>query len=472
MFHSEHLQEKWAPLLDYNGLDPIRDSHRRAVTAVLLENQERFLREQSSFETSGSFLTEAPTNSVGNGGFTGSASPGGPTAGFDPVLISLIRRSMPNLIAYDIAGVQPMSGPTGLIFAMRSRYTNQAGTEAFYNEVNSAFSGQNSAFDNVGFAGTSTGIGTTSQSGSNPSVLNPVGGAGDQTAYNTGTGMLTGDAEALGDGVNGDHFNQMAFSIEKVTVTAKSRALKAEYSLELAQDLKAIHGLNAEAELANILSTEILAEINREVIRTIYKVAEQGAVQNVATPGIFDLDVDSNGRWSVEKFKGLLFQIERDANAIAQRTRRGKGNIILCSADVASALTMAGVLDYTPALNANLNVDDTGNTFAGTLQGKYRVYIDPYSANLTSGNTTPGNQYYVVGYKGSSPYDAGLFYCPYVPLQMVRAVGENSFQPKIGFKTRYGMVANPFAEGTTQAQGALTVNANRYYRRVAVKNLM
>jgi hypothetical protein len=473
MFQSEHLQEKWAPLLNYEGLDQIKDSHRRSVTAVLLENQERFLREESAFQVGNlSNLMESPTNAVGNGGFTGSATAAGPTAGFDPVLISLIRRSMPNLIAYDIAGVQPMSGPTGLIFAMRSRYTNQSGTEAFYNEPNSAFSGQNSAFDNVGFGSTAAGIGTTSQTGSNPSVLNPVGGAGDQTAYNTGTGMLTGDAEALGDGVNGDQFNQMAFSIEKVTVTAKSRALKAEYSLELAQDLKAIHGLNAEAELANILSTEILAEINREVIRTIYKVAEQGAVQNVATPGIFDLDIDSNGRWSVEKFKGLLFQIERDANAIAQRTRRGKGNIIVCSADVASALTMAGVLDYTPALNANLNVDDTGNTFAGVLQGKYRVYIDPYAANLTSDNATPGNQYYVVGYKGSSPYDAGLFYCPYVPLQMVRAVGENSFQPKIGFKTRYGMVANPFAEGSDQGLGRLQVNANRYYRRVAVKNLM
>jgi hypothetical protein len=373
MFHSEHLQEKWAPLLNYEGLDQIKDSHRRSVTAVLLENQERFLREESAFQVGNlSNLMEAPTNAVGNGGFTGSAAAAGPTAGFDPVLISLIRRSMPNLIAYDIAGVQPMSGPTGLIFAMRSRYANQSGAETFYDEVNSAFSGQNSAFDNVGFGSTAAGIGTTSQYGSNPSVLNPVGGAGDQTAYNTGTGMLTGDAEALGDGAGGDHFNQMAFSIEKVTVTAKSRALKAEYSLELAQDLKAIHGLNAEAELANILSTEILAEINREVIRTIYKVAEQGAVQNVATPGIFDLDIDSNGRWSVEKFKGLLFQIERDANAIAQRTRRGKGNIIVCSADVASALTMAGVLDYTPALNANLTVDDTGNTFAGVLQGKYR----------------------------------------------------------------------------------------------------
>lgn len=471
MFQSEHLQEKWAPLLNYEGLDSIKDSHRRAVTAVLLENQERFLREQSSFETAGSFLTEAPTNAVGNGGFT-NAGGTGPTAGFDPVLISLIRRSMPNLIAYDIAGVQPMSGPTGLIFAMRSRYVNQNGTESFFNEADSAFSGQSDNFNNIG-AATSTGVGmgTTSQSGINPSVLNPVGGAGDQTAYNVGQGLRTDAAEALGDGTEGE-FNQMAFSIEKVTVTAKSRALKAEYSLELAQDLKAIHGLNAEAELANILSTEILAEINREVIRTVYKVAEQGAVQNVATPGIFDLDIDSNGRWSVEKFKGLLFQIERDANAIAQRTRRGKGNIIMCSADVASALTMAGVLDYTPALNSNLNVDDTGNTFAGTLMGKFRVYIDPYAANLTSGNASPGNQYYVVGYKGSSPYDAGLFYCPYVPLQMVRAVGENTFQPKIGFKTRYGMVANPFAEGTNAGLGGLTVNANRYYRRVAVKNLM
>ena len=469
MFQSEHLQEKWAPLLNYEGLDPIKDSHRRAVTAVLLENQEKFLREQSAFETAGSFLTEAPTNSAGTGGFGGGSAAGGPTAGFDPVLISLIRRSMPNLVAYDLAGVQPMSGPTGLIFAMRSRYTNQSGTEAFYNEVDSAFSGQDAGFDNVGFGSTAAGIGTTAQAGTNPSVLNPTATA-TESAYNVGNGMQTGDAENLDTGSNA--FNQMAFSIEKVTVTAKSRALKAEYSLELAQDLKAIHGLNAEAELANILSTEILAEINREVIRTIYKVAEQGAVQNTATAGVFDLDVDSNGRWSVEKFKGLLFQIERDANAIAQRTRRGKGNIVMCSADVASALTMAGVLDYTPALNANLNVDDTGNTFAGTLMGKFRVYIDPYAANLTAGNASPGNQYYVVGYKGSSPYDAGLFYCPYVPLQMVRAVGENTFQPKIGFKTRYGMVANPFAEGTNQGLGSLNLNANRYYRRVAVKNLM
>jgi hypothetical protein len=480
MFSNEHLQEKWAPLLNYEGLDSIKDSHRRAVTAVLLENQERFLREQSAFEYGSMHnLMEAPTNSGNAAGAQGAfggadAQAGGPTAGFDPVLISLIRRSMPNLIAYDVAGVQPMSGPTGLIFAMRSRYTSQSGTETFYNEVDSAFSGTDSGFDTTltrDFAQVGSGIGTTAQSGTNPALLNASSVAA--TDYNVGQGMPTGNAEALGD-ASGNNFNQMAFSIEKVTVTAKSRALKAEYSLELAQDLKAIHGLNAEAELANILSTEILAEINREVIRTIYMTAEKGASQNVATAGVFDLDVDSNGRWSVEKFKGLLFQIERDANAIAQRTRRGKGNIIVCSADVASALTMAGVLDYTPALNANLNVDDTGNTFAGTLMGKFRVYIDPYASNLTAGNAAPtgGNQYYVVGYKGSSPYDAGLFYCPYVPLQMVRAVGEDTFQPKIGFKTRYGMVANPFAEGTTQGLGRLNVNTNRYYRRVAVKNLM
>ena len=467
MFQSEHLQEKWAPLLDYDGLDPIKDNHRRAVTAVLLENQEKFLREQQAFQ--GGILNETPTN-AGNaagagGGFGGDAAAGGPVAGFDPVLISLIRRSMPNLVAYDLAGVQPMSGPTGLIFAMRSRYTNQSGTEALFNEADTAFSGQGDGLDETaGFSDGVAGMGTTAQGGSNPGLLNPVGTA-SSTSYNVGQGMKTGDSENLGNGA-GNQFNEMAFSIEKVLVEAKSRALKAEYSLELAQDLKAIHGLNAEAELANILSTEILAEINREVIRTIYKVAEQGAAANTATAGVFDLDIDSNGRWSVEKFKGLLFQIERDANAIAQRTRRGKGNVVMCSADVASALSMAGVLDYTPALNANLNVDDTGNTFAGVLLGKYRVYIDPYAANVAA------QQYYVVGYKGSSPYDAGLFYCPYVPLQMVRAVGENTFQPKIGFKTRYGMVANPFAEGTTVGAGALTVNSNRYYQRVTVKNLM
>jgi hypothetical protein len=456
------LMEKWAPVLDFDGLGDIKDSHRRAVTAQLLENQERELRESAEF------LGEAsPANSAGTGGFGGGATAAGPVAGFDPVLISLIRRAMPNLIAYDICGVQPMSGPTGLIFAMRSRYDGQSGTETFFDEVDTTFSGQNNSRNlSNGFSDGLVGFGTTNQDGTNPNVLNPVGTATtNPSPYNVGQGMATGDSEALGDAA-ANAFNQMAFSIEKVTVTAKSRALKAEYSLELAQDLKAIHGLNAEAELANILSTEILAEINREVIRTIYKVAEQGAAVNTATAGVFDLDVDSNGRWSVEKFKGLLFQIERDANAIAQRTRRGKGNTIICSADVASALTMAGVLDYTPALNANLNVDDTGNTFAGVLQGKYRVYIDPYAANVAA------DQYYVVGYKGSSAYDAGIFYCPYVPLQMVRAVGQDTFQPKIGFKTRYGIVANPFAEGTDQGLGRLRLNANRYYRRVKVSNLM
>lgn len=455
-FNAEHLQEKWAPILNHEGLGGINDAHKRMVTAVLLENQEKMIREEREF------LSEAPTNSTGSG-----------IDNFDPVLISLIRRAMPNLVAYDLAGVQPMNGPTGLIFAMRSRFTNQSGAEALFDEANTGFSNSGLGFDgtNSYVAGqeANVGLGTTgNQSGSNPGLLSPT--SQTQTEYNVGQGMSTANSEALGDGGAVD-FNEMAFSIEKVTVTAKSRALKAEYSLELAQDLKAIHGLNAEAELANILSTEILAEINREVIRTIYKVAEPGAQQNVATPGTFDLDVDSNGRWSVEKFKGLIFQIERDANAIAQRTRRGKGNMILCSADVASALTMAGVLDYTPALNANLNVDDTGNTFAGVLAGKYKVYIDPYSANLP--NAT-GSQYYVAGYKGSSPYDAGLFYCPYVPLQMVRAVGENTFQPKIGFKTRYGIVANPFAEGAAPVTnpGRLQTNTNRYYRRVKVQNLM
>ena len=474
MYNTEHLQEKWGPILDFDGVDPIKDAHRRNVTAILLENQEKELREEASF------LSEQPTVNTGTtssaAGFSADATAAGPVAGFDPVLISLIRRSMPNLVAYELAGVQPMNGPTGLIFAMRSRFTNQSGDEAFFNEPESAFSA-NKAGTNIGQAtqgdytaatdddGT-VGFGSTgTQRGTNPAILENNASDAVQAQYSVGQGMATGDSEALGDGVNGD-FNEMAFSIEKVTVTAKSRALKAEYSLELAQDLKAIHGLNAEAELANILSSEILAEINREVIRTIYKTAEAGSQVNVANNGFFNLDVDSNGRWSVEKFKGLLFNIESDANRIAQRTRRGKGNIILTSADVASALTMAGVLDYTPALNANLQVDDTGNTFAGTINGKYRVYIDPFSANSAQ------NQYYVVGYKGTSPYDAGLFYCPYVPLQMVRAVGENSFQPKIGFKTRYGLVSNPFAEGTAQGLGRITSNSNRYYQRTVVQNLM
>ena len=463
--NTEALQEKWAPLLNADGQDKISDPHRKMVTAVLLENQEKALREEREF------LTEQPTmntdpGGTGNPGFSGSAAT--PVAGFDPVLISLIRRAMPNLVAYDLAGVQPMNGPTGLIFAMRSRLEGPSGNETFYNEVDSAFSGQNEGRTNTaGMVDSQVGLGTTAQSGSNPALLDPsaTGTSAQSDIYTVAQGMSTSESEKL-DGTGAAAFNQMAFSIEKVTVTAKSRALKAEYSLELAQDLKAIHGLNAEAELANILSTEILAEINREVIRTIYNVATPGAQVNTATSGTFDLDVDSNGRWSVEKFKGLIFQIERDANAIAQETRRGKGNMILCSADVASALTMAGVLDYTPALNANLNVDDTGNTFAGVLQGKYRVYIDPFAANVAA------TQYYVIGYKGSSPYDAGLFYCPYVPLQMVRAVGQDTFQPKIGFKTRYGMVENPFSQGTTQGLGTLTRNTNRYYRRVKVSNLM
>ena len=473
MFNSSALQKKWAPLLEAEGLDQIKDSHRRAVTAQLLENQERFLKEDRAF------LAEAPpTTSLGNGGatagtpgFSGGSADAGPVAGFDPVLISLIRRAMPNLVAYDLAGVQPMNGPTGLIFAMRSRYDNQNGTEAFFNEPDSAFSAQDSdasftdqgdyVLGGVTNGDSDVGFGTTAQSGTNPAILN--GGAAN--AYNVGQGFDTQKLEALGDASDND-FREMSFSIEKVTVAARSRALKAEYSMELAQDLKAIHGLDAEAELANILSTEILAEINREIIRTIYKAAEPGAQTNVATGGVFDLDVDSNGRWMVEKFKGMMFQLERDANAIAQRTRRGKGNIILCSADVASALAAAGQLDYTPALSANLTVDDTGNTFAGVLNGRFRVYIDPFAANLSA------DQYYVMGYKGSSPYDAGLFYCPYVPLQMVRAVGQDTFQPKIGFKTRYGMVANPFAEGTTPGRGRMTAGSNRYYRRVKVQNLM
>ena len=466
-FNAEHLQEKWAPILDHEG--GITDSHRRMVTAVLLENQERALREEREFlyEAAPNINTQSTPTVAGF-----SAGAGNQTAGFDPVLISLIRRSMPNLVAYDLAGVQPMNGPTGLIFAMRSRYDGQNGAEALFDEAdtNVANSGAGTTQGYTPGSTNNAGFDGTGSTATNPSLLGNAGASG--TAYGVGRGMDTASSEDLGSGVA---FGTMGFSIEKVAVTAKSRALKAEYSLELAQDLKAIHGLNAEAELANILSTEILAEINREVIRTIYKTARPGAQANVANAGAFDLDVDSNGRWSVEKFKGLLFQIEREANAIAQETRRGKGNMILCSADVASALTMAGVLDYTPALNANLNVDDTGNTFAGVLAGKYRVYIDPYSANAVAGSN--GLQYFVAGYKGSSPYDAGLFYCPYVPLQMVRAVGQDTFQPKIGFKTRYGLVANPFASGKQGASlndvsGKIASNDNRYYRRVIVKNLM
>jgi len=451
MYLSETYEKKWQPVLEHSELPKIQDSYRRAVTATILENQERASKEDAAF------LSEAaPANATGSS-----------VANWDPILISLVRRAMPNLIAYDIAGVQPMTGPTGLIFAMRSRYTSQTGAEAFFDEADTEFSSRNAAGDST--AGQTP---DAAQAGTNPSVLNdsPAG------AYNKFEGMTTGAAEALGD-ASGNQFAEMAFSIEKSTVTARSRALKAEYTMELAQDLKAIHGLDAETELANILSAEILAEINREVVRTIYINAEKGASANTGTintttEGIFDLDTDSNGRWSVERFKGLMFQVEREANAIAQRTRRGKGNILITSSDVASALQMAGVLDYTPALNNNLNVDDTGNTFAGVLNGRFKVYIDPYSANQAA------KQYFVVGYKGTSPYDAGMFYCPYVPLQMVRAVGQDTFQPKIGFKTRYGLVANPFAE-TGAASGAVSAvndagnaNSNRYYRRVKVANLM
>ena len=449
MYLSEQYEKKWQPVLEHPDLPKVKDSYRRAVTATILENQERAMKEDAAF------LSEnAPTNA------TGSA-----IANWDPILISLVRRAMPNLIAYDIAGVQPMTGPTGLIFAMRSRFTSQTGNEALFDEADTDFSSRNAAGDSSASPDGSSG---TEHRGTNPGVLND---GGDQSGnYSRGQGMTTGSAEALGDS-SGNQFAEMAFSIEKSTVTARSRALKAEYTMELAQDLKAIHGLDAETELANILSSEILAEINREVVRTIYGHAKTGAQVNTTTAGIFDLDTDSNGRWSVEKFKGLLFQLERDANAIGQQTRRGKGNIIICSADVASALQMSGVLDYAPALNTNLNVDDTGNTFAGVLNGKFKVYVDPYAANVAA------KQYYVVGYKGTSPYDSGLFYCPYVPLQMVRAVGQDSFQPKIGFKTRYGMVQNPFAtsdgDGALDNSGAVAAGKqNLYYRRVQVTNLM
>ena len=450
MFLSEQVEKKWQPVLEHPDLPKINDSYRRAVTSVILENQEKSLREDRAF-----ISEAAPANATGAN-----------VDNWDPILISLVRRAMPNLIAYDICGVQPMTGPTGLIFAMRSRYTSQTGTEAMFDEADTDFTSRNAAGDST------TNTGVTEQRGTNPAILNDSPTAGQE--YSTGQGMTTAYAEALGDSSN-NAFAEMAFSIEKSTVTARSRALKAEYTMELAQDLKAIHGLDAETELANILSAEILAEINREVVRTIYINAEKGASANTGTintttEGIFDLDTDSNGRWSVERFKGLMFQVEREANAIAQRTRRGKGNILITSSDVASALQMAGVLDYTPALNNNLNVDDTGNTFAGVLNGRYKVYIDPYAANQT------GKQYFVVGYKGTSPYDSGLFYCPYVPLQMVRAVGQDTFQPKIGFKTRYGLQANPFAEAGTGdnavINGAGNANANRYYRRVQVANLM
>ena len=428
----QDLVKKWAPILEHESAPKIRDNYRKEVTAVLLENQEREMAKQRE-----ALFEAAPANAVGSYGDTGGF------AKFDPVMISLVRRAMPQMIAYDVCGVQPMTQPTGLIFAMKSRYSTQGGDEALFNEADSDFAGTGTHSGAYDFGGSET----------------------------TGTGLATADGERLGQGGVGDgSFGAMAFSIEKTSVTAKTRALKAEYSIELAQDMKSVHGLDAEGELSNILSTEILAEINREVIRTIYQTAKPGAQVGTTTAGTFDLDTDSNGRWSVEKFKGLMFQIEREANAIGQQTRRGRGNVIITSADVASALAMAGVLDYSSGLTGknDLTIDDTSTTFAGILNGKYKVYVDPYTSNVSA------TQFFVVGYKGQSAFDAGLFYCPYVPLQMVRAVDPNSFQPKIGFKTRYGLVANPFVnlDDGTAGTDNLTADVNYYYRRVKVTNLM
>jgi len=471
MFNAQALTEKWSPVLGHEGAGAIKDNYRKAVTAVLLENTERQLREERGMINEASTvgaISAAGGNALGGSGLTTKT---GGLAGFDPVMISLIRRAAPNLVAYDICGVQPMSGPTGLIFAMKSHYNTRAGAEALYNEPDTNFSGNTqgpAAYNNP-----VSPLGDGGVTDANPALLNDATGGGTTAAnYERQGGLIPREtAEVLGSGAT--LFNEMDFSIEKTAVTAKTRALRAEYTLELAQDLKAIHGLDAEQELANLLSSEILAEINREVVRTIYTVAKPGAQNNVANAGIFDLDVDSNGRWSVEKFKGLMFQIERDANAIAQQTRRGKGNFIVTSADVASALAMSGTLDYSSGLSGAGGpsigeVDDTGNLLVGTMNGRIKVYVDPYSANVSN------NHYYVVGYKGSSPYDAGLFYCPYVPLQMLRSIDPETFQPKIGFKTRYGMVANPFVEasaGVPDAE-ALTASKNQYYRRVLVKNLM
>jgi hypothetical protein len=434
----QDLVKKWSPILEHGSLPEIKDNYRKEVTAILLENQEREMRKGAE-----ALFEAAPANSGGIGiGLGGAGDATGTVAGFDPVLIALVRRAMPQMIAYDIAGVQPMTQPTGLIFAMKSKYTTQDGTEALFNEADTEFAGATGA----------------NQTGTTPFNMNVIGG------------MSTAVGEALGD--TPANFASMAFSIEKTSVTAKTRALKAEYSVELAQDLKSVHGLDAEGELSNILSTEILAEINREVIRTVYYGAKVGAQFGTATAGTFDLDVDSNGRWSVEKFKGLLFQIEREANAIAQQTRRGRGNFIICSSDTASALAMAGVLDYAPALSTSLNVDEASTTFAGVLNGKYKVYVDPYAGG--NNPSASGAQFFVVGYKGTSAFDAGLFYCPYVPLQLVRAVDPNTFQPKIGFKTRYGIVANPFVnlDDSNSDNNVIVQNKNYYYRKVAVTNLM
>ena len=457
MYLNEEVQNKWRPVLEHPDLPGIKDAHRRSITAMMLENTESALRKEASIGGS-QYLMEGPTNAIGNPDSTNA----GAIDTFDPVLISLVRRAMPNLIAYDICGVQPMTGPTGLIFAMRARYANNVGTEALYNEADTRFSTYKSNTDNI--------LGNKN-AGNLPGNTTWQANLAEKGVYNFAGGMTTDQSEGLGN--SSLTFPEMAFSIEKVTVTANTRALKAEYSMELAQDLKAIHGLDAETELSNILSAEILAEINREIVRSINVTAVQGATEGTTTSGIFDLDTDSNGRWSVEKFKGLMFQIEREANQIAKATRRGKGNILICSSDVASALQMAGVLDYTPALNSNnLQVDDTGNTFAGVLNGRIKVYVDPYAGQSGTGVNNSSGHYMTVGYKGSSAFDAGIFYCPYVPLQMVRAVDPSTFQPKIGFKTRYGVVANPFAGGVTAGGGAITKDSNVYYRRVLVQNIL
>jgi len=440
MFNADkNLMEKWGPVLDHESAPAIQDHYKKAVTARLLENQEVALQEERA-QAQGNFISEAAAaNNIG----------GGNIGTFDPVLISLVRRAMPNLIAYDIAGVQPMSGPTGLIFAMKSKYSTQGGTEALFDEADTDFSGTGT------HQADPTGLSGVTDADTDGTIADEA-----DTVSTYGEGLATSAAERLGVGETGDgSFGEMAFSIEKSTVTAKSRALKAEYTMELAQDLKAIHGLDAEGELANILSAEILAEINREVVRTILKKAKIGALQSsTAVSGIFDVNTDSDGRWMVERFKGLIMQIERECNVIAKETRRGKGNFIICSSDVASALAAAGLLDYTPALSANLNVDDTGNTFAGVLNGRVKVYIDPYATV----------DFVCVGYRGTNPYDAGLFYCPYVPLTMVKAVGENDFQPRMGFKTRYGMVANPFVA----LDGVGSDRSNQYFRIFRVDDIM
>ena len=445
MFNADsQLIEKWSPVLDHESAPSIDDRYRKAVTARLLENQEVALKEESA-QAQGNFISEAAAaNNIGSGSAPNNIGT------FDPVLISLVRRAMPNLIAYDIAGVQPMTGPTGLIFAMKSKYSSQSGAEALYNEADTDFSGTGT------HQADPTGLSGVTDADTDATIADEA-----DTVSTFGSGLTTAAAERLGVGESGDgSFGEMAFTIEKATVTAKSRALKAEYTMELAQDLKAVHGLDAEGELANILSAEILAEINREVIRSILKTAKIGALQSsTAVSGIFDVATDSDGRWMVEKFKGLIMQLEREANVIAKETRRGKGNFVLCSSDVASALAAAGLLDYTPALSANLNVDDTGNTFAGVLNGRMKVYIDPYSTV----------DFACVGYRGSNPYDAGLFYCPYVPLTMVKAVGENDFQPRMGFKTRYGMIANPYVaiDGTIGSD-----RSNQYFRIFRVDDIM